>query len=145
MLSLLNDAKITRVENAASAGTSDVDTDVLDMAGYDAVAFVAALGDVTNTSVLALSIRQSDNSDGSSSSAITGASAGYTAAASDADNKLLVTEVIRPSKRYVFARLARGTANAVVDSIVAIQHRAKSLPVTQGSTVLASALAGPVN
>lgn len=145
--SLLKDCKITRVENAAAAGTSEIKTDVLDMTGYDGVLFIAILGDVTDTSVLTLTAKENTaNSDSSPTpTAVTdGATAAHTATAADADNKMLVVDVVRPSKRYVFASLTRTTANAVVDAIIAIQYRARDLPVTQGSTVLASALSTPM-
>lgn len=138
MFSLLKDCKITKVENSATAGTSELVTDILDMSGYDSVAFVADLGDITDTSVLTLQVKDNSANSTSGASSISGASATYTAAASDADNKLLVVEVYRPSQRYVFASLTRTTANAVVGGIVAYQFNSKTLPLTQGSTVLAS-------
>lgn len=145
MLSLLKDCKITRVENAAAAGTTDLDTDVLDMAGYDGVLFIALLGDATSGSVLEL--QAFGNTANSTSSPtpveLTADSVTYTAGASDADNKLMIVDVIRPAYRYVFGRLVIDTQNCVVDGIVAIQYRSRSVPVTQGSTVLASALVGP--
>lgn len=145
--SLLKDCKITRVANAAAAGTSEVLTSVLDMTGYDGVLFVAALGDVTATSVVTLTAKGNTASSTSSptpTDVTDGVTAAFTAGASDADNKLLVVDVVRPSQRYVFASLTRTTANAVVDGIIAIQYRGRSLPVTQGSTVLASALSTPM-
>lgn len=145
MLSMLKDCLITRVSNAAVAGTTDIDTDVLDMTGYDGVMFVAALGDATSTSVLELHAYGNTASSISSPTPveITDDNVQYTAGASDADNKLLVLDVVRPSKRYIFARLRIDTANCVVDGIIAIQYRSRNRPVTQGSTVLASALVGP--
>jgi hypothetical protein len=145
MLSLLKDCKITRLENSAAAGTTDLDGDVLDMDGFDGVAFVAALGDVTTGSVLELQVFGNTANSTSSPTPVelTVDNATFTAGASDADSKLLVVDVVRPAYRYVFPRIKRGTANAVVDGVIAIQYRAKSLPVTQGSTVLASALIGP--
>jgi len=141
---LLKDYKITRVANSAVAATTDVTSSVLDMTGYDSVMFVAALGDVTVNSVLTLTVKENTANSTSSPTptAITGAAtAAYTATATDADNKLLVVDVLRPAQRYVFCILSRTAANAVVDGIIAIQYNAKALPVTQSSDVLASALA----
>lgn len=145
MLSLLKDCKITRIENSATAATSDLDSDVLDMSGYDGVLFVAALGDVTSGSVLELQVfgNTADSTSSPTPVELTADDVTYTAAASDADNKLMIADVIRPAYRYVFARLKRGTQNAVVDGLFAIQYRSRSVPVTQGSTVLDSALIGP--
>ena len=49
--------------------------------------------------------------------------------------------VVRPTARYVYGSLTRTAANAVVDGIIAIQFRGTKCPITQGSTVLASAIA----
>lgn len=143
--SMLKRAKITRISNAVAAGTTEVLSSVLDMQGYDSVMFIVTLGDVTATSVLTLTAKSNTANSTSSPtpSSITDGSCTFTAGASDADNKLMIVDVLRPSKRYVFASLTRTTANAVVDSITAIQYCSRSVDVTQGSTVLASALSTP--
>lgn len=142
---LLKDCKISRVENAAAAAQTELQTDVLDMSGFDAVCFIALLGDVTTGSVLTLTAKQNTANSVSSPTPtdVTDGDATFTAGASDADNKLLVVDVIRPAERYVFASLTRTTANAVVDGIIAIQYRTKDFPVTQPSSILASALSTP--
>ena len=136
-MNFLNNTKLTRVENAAAAGTSALTTDVIDMLGYDGCTFVALLGDVTDTSVLTLTLQDGDAADGSDMVA-TDVVATFTAGASDADNKMLAVETFRPLKRYVRAVLTRTTANAVVDGIVAIQTAPTLAPVTQSASVLAT-------
>lgn len=145
-LSIFKDTLITRVLNSVSAGTSDQDSTVLDMSGYDGVCFVVALGDVTASSVVELQVFGNTASSTSSPAPVelTNDSAGpNTAGASDNDNKLYVVDVIRPAYRYVFGRLKRGSQNAVIDGMIAIQYRARSKPITQGSTVFAGALLSP--
>lgn len=135
---LLKDTKITRVANSAVAAQSEVDSSILDMAGYDGVIFIAALGDVTANCVLTLKVEQNTANSTSGMAALTG-NATFTAGATDADNKMLVVDVIRPKERYVRAALTRTAANAVVDGIFAIQYKASTKPVTADSSVLASA------
>lgn len=135
---LFKDTKITRVANSAVAAQTEVDSSILDMAGYDGVVFVAALGDVTANCVLTLKVEQHTLNQTSGMAALTG-NATFTAGATDADNKVLVVDVIRPKERYVRAALTRTDANAVVDGIFAIQYRASTKPVTADSSVLASA------
>lgn len=135
---LLKDTKITRVANSAVAAQTAVNSSILDMAGYDGVVFVAALGDVTDTCVLTLKVEQDELNGAGGMAALTG-NATFTANATSADNGLLVVDVIRPAKRYVRAALTRTTANAVVDGIFAIQYKASTKPVTADSSVLASA------
>lgn len=138
-LNFLYDAKIIRVENASAAAQTEVVTDVVDMQGFDSVAFVALLGDVTSGSVLTLTLKtNSANSVSSPTPVTTEVAATYTAGASDADNKMLVIDAHQPRDRYVFASLTRTTANAVVDGIIAILYNAGERPVTIDATVLAS-------
>jgi len=135
--------KITRVANAAAAAQTEVLSSVLDMQGFDGVMFVALLGDITATSVLTLTVKgNSANSTSVPTPVTQAATAAFTAAASDADNKVLVVDIYDPALRYVFASLTRTVANAVVDGIIAIQYMADQRPTTQDATVLASAI-GP--
>lgn len=145
ILNMLSDVKTTRIENAAAAAQTDLDSDVVDMAGFDAARFTLLLGDVTATSALELQIFGNTANSTSSPTPVelTADDVAFTAGASDADNKLMIADVIRPAYRYLFARVKRGTANAVVDGVIVDQYRARDLPVTQGSTVLDSATVGP--
>jgi hypothetical protein len=140
---LLEAAKFLLGSAAAAAATTDLDGTVIDMAqdnGYDAIAVVAQLGDVTVGSVLELQLQGSATSNGASPSteATTGTK---TAGATDCDNKFVVLDTIRPANRYVFGRLKRGTANAVVNSVLYVLYKTHAGPVTQGSDVVKSALA----
>lgn len=145
LASFLKNCKISRVENAAAASTTDADTDVLDMSGYDSIAFVALLGDATSGSVLELKVYGNTANSTSSPTPVelTNDDVQYTAAASDADNKIMIADVPQwnATYRYAFGRLVIDTQNCVLDGILAIQYNARDLPVTQGSTVLAAALA----
>jgi hypothetical protein len=136
MNNLLNNVEFVVVEAAASAAQTELVTDTIDMAGWTGVVFVAHLGDVTTGSVLGLKAEHSDDDD-SGFADLAGALA-FTAGASDADNKLLVLDVVRPTKRYVRASLTRTTANAVVNGIQAIKYGPLHRPIAQGDTVLDS-------
>jgi len=137
-MNFLANQKIARVENAAAAGQTTLTSDVVDMKGYDGVTFLALLGDVDNTSALVLQAQHGDESDGSDMANLAGVAASHTADATDADNNVLAVEVFRPTKRYVRVTLARGTANAVVDGILAIQSEPNEAPVTQDASVIAT-------
>jgi hypothetical protein len=139
MESLLKNCKITRVAASAVAAQTDVESTFVDMAGFDGVLFIALTGDVTATSALALKASQNTADSSSGAAEVVGA-ASFTAGASDADSKAIVLDVRRPRERYVRAILERGTANAVVDGIIAIQYNAKDLPTSQAASVIASAL-----
>lgn len=131
-LNFLRDCKITHVEGAAVAGTTTLTTDPVDMQGYDSVAFIAQLGDVTSGSVLLLTVLGNDTNDTVSPLAYP-ETAGLTAGASNADSQMLAVDVQKPRERYVYATLARGTQNAVVDGIWAIQYNAQNKPLTDAA------------
>lgn len=139
-MNLSKEIKVTVVEAAASAGTSTLTTDVLDMSGYEGVLFLAMLGDVTDTSVLTLTVKgNSANSTSSPTPVTQKASDAFTASATSADSKVIFVDVYKPTLRYMFAELTRATANAVVGGIIAIQYGATSKPTTQDASVIASA------
>jgi len=131
---LSSDVKITRVMNAVAAGTSDQNGTGVDMSGFDGVMFVASFGTLTATQVTSLKA-QGSSDDGSSDTYadLTGTLVGPMD--DDDDNKVLVLDVQQPKERYIRPVINRATANAVIDGIVAIQYKARDVPVTQGSTV----------
>ena len=144
-MNLSKNIKITVVEAAAAAGTSELVSDVLDMSGYDGVMFLALLGDVTSDSVLTLTVKGNSANSVSSPAPVTQkATDAFTAGASTADSKLLMVDVYDPVLRYVFASLTRTAANAVVGGIIAIQYCAEFRPTSQDASVIASAIGAGV-
>lgn len=147
MFSLLKDAKWTKIEPRASAGTSDLTSDVLDMTGYDSICFVASTGDATSGTVLELQIWGNTANSVSSPTPVelTADQVIYTSTSTtDADSKLLIVDVHKPQYQYVFAILVIDTQNCECDGIYAVQYNAKNLPVTQSSSVIDSHLLGPL-
>lgn len=142
MFDFVKDVKITKVNNAASAGTTDQDSDRVDMTGFDSVCFVWSIGDVTSGSVLQ-AIAKSNAADSTTSSTTEKSGTSITAGASDYDNKLLIVNMHRPTLRYAYSTLVIDTQNAVVNGCYAFQYNAKAKPVTQGSTVGDAVTGGP--
>lgn len=139
-MNLSKDIKITVVEAAAAAAQTELVTDVLDMTGYEGVMFIALTGDVSDTSVLTLTVKGNTANHVSTPTPVTQkATTAFTADATSADSKALVVDLYKPAMRYVFGSLTRTTANAVVGGIIAIQYNAKTKPTTQDATVIASA------
>jgi hypothetical protein len=144
-MQLSKNVKVTVVAAAATAATTAVTSDVLDMTGYDGVMFVALLGDVTSGCVLSLTVNgNSANSTSSPTPVTQKATSDFTADGTSADSKAIVVDVNDPMLRYVFAVLARGTANAVVGGIIAIQYTAEYRPTTHDASVIASAVGAGV-
>lgn len=140
-MNLSKSIKVTVVEAAAAAGQTELVSDVLDMSGYEGVIFIALLGDVTSGSVLTLTVKGNSANSVSSPTPVTQkATSAFTAGASDADSKVLLVDVYKPTLRYMFASLTRTTQNAVVGGIIAIQYRSRAKPSTHDASVIASAM-----
>ncbi len=136
------DFKVTRVQNAAAAGTTNLDGTTLDMQGYDGVMFIYGVGTLTATQATKLKAGGGAASNGSDKADLAGTGTPQGANFADGDGtKLAVLEVFRPVHRYVTPTLVRGTANAVVDFGIAIQFKGSKTPVVNGSTVVATVLA----
>lgn len=123
---LSKNIKLDVVEAAGAAGSTDLTSDSVDMAGFDGVLFIAHLGTLTAGQVTAL--RSQHSADDSTFGDIAD---GATGNAADGDgNKLLFVDVYRPQKRYVRVILDRATANAVLNGIIAIQYCGDKAPFT---------------
>ena len=135
-MNFISNVKISRIEDGAVAGVTTLTSDVVDMSGFDGLVFLAALGDVLDTGVNVLQAQQSDVGDGSGMVNIAASVVSFTAGASDADNKLMLLEIARPTKRFLRVTLARSVANTVLDGIFSFQSSPAEAPVTQHSSVL---------
>lgn len=143
-MSLLKNVKITRVAASAVAAQTDVSGSILDMAGFDGVLFIGLLGDVTDTSALALKAETNSVNLTAGMAALVGGPA-FTANATSADNAVLLLDVYKPREQFIRPVLKRGTANAVVDGIIAIQYGAASKPTVNAASVIAAALLNDPN
>ena len=135
MESLVQSTRVTRVLNAKAAGTTDLEGTAVDMQTYEGVLFVAAFGALTATQVTALKAQQCPTSDGTFSD-LEDTQVGPLD--DDDDNQLLVLDVKNPRERYVRCAVARETANAVVDGVIAIQYGPRKKPTSHGATVSAA-------
>lgn len=129
--------KIIRVMNAVAAGVTSQTSSAVDMTGWDSVEFVALLGSLTVSQVTKLKAAQS--SDDAGADDYTDLAGSATAQFADAhSNKLGRLEINRPLKRYVKCTIVRGTANAVIDGMIAILRRARKVPIAQDASVAVS-------
>lgn len=132
-----------RVSNAVAAGTTAVNSAWVDVSNADGVRFTALLGALTANQVTSLKLQgaclanQADAADLKDS---TSGNVIQTANCADTDtNKILSVEVYKPKVRYVRAVVNRGTANAVVDGILAHLVLRNPLAYTAHSTQAAAA------
>ena len=128
-LDITKDCKIIQAAGAATAGTGNVDTVVIDMQGYNAISFLASLATSKSGSALALRALEGASSDSLNVYTTDQFAAKYTSTGLGTDH-LLAGSVIRPKDRYVQGRLTRATQNASVNGIIAVLHNAIKSPTT---------------
>lgn len=135
-MDLNQNTKVTRVMNAVAAGTTDQNGSSVDMQGFENVTFIASLGTLTATQVTSLKAQQSsDDGDADAFSDLEDTDSGDLA--DDDDDQCIVLTIVKPQKRYVRPVLLRGTANAVIDGIIAIQSGPAKKPTTHDSSTVA--------
>lgn len=140
MDNLTKAGKLTRVINATAAGTTAINGSVIDMKGFDAVTFIVELGAITAGAVTSIKAQQGAQSNLSDAADLKGTSISI----ADTDDDKIVALEIEPTERYCRVVVSRATQNAVVDSGLAIQAKAHSVPVTHdASTVIGSEYHGP--
>lgn len=139
MNNLLRNVKLTRIsaDGAGSASSTPNKMTIIDMLGYESVLFFAAMGNVLTTSVVSLKVAGATTNSSGAMTVLTG-SAGGTADATSYDDKIVALDVVKPGYRYLECQLTCATADAPYDGVFAIQYNGHDLPVTQGSTVVAS-------
>jgi hypothetical protein len=131
-ISLLKSCKVTRVMNDYTAGATSETGSSVDMNGFDGVMFLAAVGALSSTQVTELKAQSAP--DNSTFNDIAGSHTGPLADANS--NATLLLDIYRPQQRYVRPVFVRGTANAVIDGIWAIQYSGLRQPTTNDPTTV---------
>jgi hypothetical protein len=126
--------KVDGTNWTGSAGTTDLTSEAVDTAGYDIVRFICGFGAIVSGAVTSTKVRQGAASDMSDGADLAGSA--QTVADTD-DNKIVITEIVRPRERYLDHVVDRGTQNATVDFLIVELINSPKMPVTKHSTVLA--------
>jgi hypothetical protein len=117
--------------NAVAAGTTDQNSSSVDMKGFAGCQFVAMFGAITATAVTSVKVQTS--SDDSTFNDLEGTSI---TVADDDDNQAVVVDIGNPQERYLRCTIDRGTANAVIDGVIALQYLPDTEPVTHDTTTV---------
>lgn len=136
MHGLIDNHEIRYVNDAVTAASStDDNSSIIDMAGYESVMFMVPITDSVANGVATLKIEHNDANSDSGMAAIDGASATVTCAVTgDVNGTMLVAEIRKPAKRYVQAVLTSSAANIAFGATIAVL-RPLRLPAVQGATV----------
>jgi len=139
-MNLSKQAKWTRVSNAVGAGTTEIDSAVINMADFEGVVFSVAFGTITSGAVTTVKLQQSLVGDGSGMSDIAGS---HITVADTADNTIVLNDLYQidaTAGPYLRCVVTRATQNAVVDSITAIQYSPRVKPPVQDATTVSGTL-----
>lgn len=150
-------AKYTRGSAAVADTTSETTSAVIDMADFDELTFIVELGDVDASAVLTFTVKENTASSTSSptptsvtldsvSDSVSGSvSTGAYVVTEDSgnlDNKTILITVGKAnlSKRYVFLSITASAESYEVVSIGCLQSKPRDIPVSQPSSVVATAV-----
>lgn len=142
-MDLSNAVKTIRIKPDASgftvaAGAADVNSDIVDTAGYDGIRFIVGFGAIVSGAATSIRVQQDADSAGATMADL----AGTSITVSDTnDNKMAISDIIRPQKRYLRVTTKRATQNSTVDFALAELYRARNMPVTQDATVISAEIA----
>jgi hypothetical protein len=134
MENLINEVKITKIAAAAGAATTDVETSVIDMSGYDGVMIFCAIGTANAGNYI---------------KAQQGTDATVTDAADLEGSKVVATgngdvvtlDVFQPKERYIKGIVKRG-ASTTVGEIYALQYKMSKAPQNNGQVATRSGYIG---
>lgn len=134
-MNLVKRTKVTRAMNAVAAGTTDQTSTWIDMANFDGIMFLINFGTITSGAVTSVKLQGATDSSGTGATDLTGTA--ITVADTD-DNKIAILDLYQPDRtyRYIAAYVDRGTQNAVIDGIQAIQYAPRNVPTTHDSTTV---------
>ena len=126
---LTKNVKITPVGVYRAAATTVVDSDTLDMAGYDAVTFIQT--QVDNASVFTVI-----GSDTAAATATAMTAFATPTVTTTATSQTVVLEVNRPVYRYLKVHKAEGVSG-IIGPCIAIQTKARDVPITNENAAAA--------
>ena len=136
---LSENVKITSALDYTS-GTADRNGATLDMAGFDGVLVICKLAAIATSATTSIKMQSGDASDMSDAADLTGT--GVTIADDD-DNEVKYIDLYQPRERYVRCVMDKDTSNACAESVVYVQYRSKTGPITQPTGVDGEAHASP--
>lgn len=143
-MNLLKNMEINQVLGYYAAGVTKRTSDILDMAGYEGVMFIAGLGTIIEDGTLDVYVEQNtaNNTSGMARLATTTAHT-VTAANATLAKSAIVVDVYRPQERYVQCNITPATQNAVILGIVAVRYKEREYPAANSSLLKSTLLVSP--
>lgn len=115
-----------------AAGTSAVNSDIVDTAGYEGVRFILSMGTIVSGAATSSKVQQNIANSGTGMADLEGSSITI---ADTHDNKLVIHEIFKPKEQYLRLAISRATQEATIDSLHVELFNPRTMAVTQDSTV----------
>lgn len=123
--------KVLKVEAAAAAGTSELNSDVVDLQDYEGVLFLVTAGAITSGGAQSIKVEEGDESNLSDAAAVTGLAITID---DDDDGQSFMLDYKKTTKRYCRATILRATENSAFGEIYAICYGPRVKPVVNAVT-----------
>lgn len=116
-----------------AAGTSDVNSGIVDTLGYKGIAWVVMLGAIAASGAVTVKAQQGAASNLSDAADLAGTSQGPTADTDD--NKVIIVDIYRPQERYQRLAITRGDGgNSTINALFCILYNPDHAnPVSQAN------------
>jgi hypothetical protein len=136
-MQLSNEIKITKVKAGQATGTSAVNSDVIDMQGYEGVIFFGTIATANAGNYLKA---QQDSASGMGTAADLAAKK----IVATADGEVVWLDIYRPAERYLRAVIIRGVTTVTGD-IYALRYKGRKRPEDNTTTdvILGELLVSP--
>ncbi len=135
--SILKDCAIDRAMVGVAAGQATNSGEDVDMANFEGVLFILAMGTLTGPGIITMHAEQSAVGGGAGYADIEGTAV---AAVTSDDDKLLLLEVKKQGDRYIRPVVITSGGNGVIDGVIAVKYGSRVQPVTQPADVANSEL-----
>jgi hypothetical protein len=129
-MNLSSQVKVTKVHATEGAAAATHYSDIVDMANWDGVVFLASIG--TAAADNGVNAQQDTDAAGGTMADLEG-----TKILSDATQTDFVLDLYRPKERYVRLAVLRCTSTTI-EAVWAIQYRGRSMPVDNDTTAQAA-------
>lgn len=143
-MNLLQRVKVDQVLGYYAAGQTKRTSDIIDMANYDGVMFIAELGTILDTGTIDVFVEQNtaNSTSGMARLATTTAVTVNSTTAALAKSAIVV-DVYQPRERYLQCNITPAVANAVILGITAIRYSGRVKPDANAGLLQSTQLISP--
>jgi hypothetical protein len=128
-MNLSNEVQVDQVLGYFAAGQVAKNSDILDMANFEGVIFIAGFGTIIEAGTLNVQVQQDTDPAGGTMATLAGTAAHTVTAANAAlTHSAIIVDCYKPVERYVRCVVTPAAQNAVILGVVAIRYMGRTKP-----------------